>query len=68
MGLSLALKSLTGNEASQFKRLRVGDCVMLGFVPASTASCHFSNGGLNRPTQHFILKGKDGVWDGTEIS
>jgi hypothetical protein len=26
------------------------------------------NGGLNRSTQHFILKGKDGVWDGTEIS
>ena len=25
-------------------------------------------GGLNRSTQHFILGGKDGVWDGTEIS
>ena len=25
-------------------------------------------GGLNRSTQHFILEGKDGVWDGTEIS
>jgi hypothetical protein len=25
-------------------------------------------GGLNRSMQHFILKGKDGVWDGTEIS
>jgi hypothetical protein len=25
-------------------------------------------GGLNRSMQHFILEGKDGVWDGTEIS
>ena len=25
-------------------------------------------GGLNRSTQHFILEGKDGVWDGTTIS
>jgi hypothetical protein len=25
-------------------------------------------GGLNRSTQHFILAGKDGVWDGTKIS
>src|SRR3984893_8330490 len=25
-------------------------------------------GGLNRSPQHFILEGKDGVWDGTEIS
>ena len=25
-------------------------------------------GGLNRSTQHFILGGKDGVWDGTKIS
>jgi hypothetical protein len=25
-------------------------------------------GGLNRSTQHFILEGKDGVWDGTKIS
>jgi hypothetical protein len=25
-------------------------------------------GGLNRSSQHFILEGKDGVWDGTEIS
>jgi hypothetical protein len=24
--------------------------------------------GLNRSLQHFILEGKDGVWDGTEIS
>src|SRR6202035_1415312 len=23
-------------------------------------------GGLNRSTQHFILEGKDGVWDGTK--
>jgi hypothetical protein len=27
-----------------------------------------SAGGLNRSLQHFILEGKDGVWDGTEIS
>src|SRR3954451_6510662 len=26
------------------------------------------SGGLNRSSQHFILEGKDGVWDGTEIS
>ena len=25
-------------------------------------------GGLNRSPQHFVLEGKDGVWDGTEIS
>jgi hypothetical protein len=25
-------------------------------------------GGLNRSMQHFILEGKDGVWDGTKIS
>jgi hypothetical protein len=25
-------------------------------------------GGLNRSPQHFILEGKDGVWDGMEIS
>ena len=23
---------------------------------------------LNRSPQHFILEGKDGVWDGTKIS
>ena len=28
----------------------------------------FFDGGLNRSPQHFILEGKDGVWDGTEIS
>jgi hypothetical protein len=28
----------------------------------------FISGGLNRSTQHFILEGKDGVWDGTKIS
>jgi hypothetical protein len=28
----------------------------------------FLTGGLNRWPQHFILEGKDGVWDGTEIS
>jgi len=28
----------------------------------------FNKGGLNRSPQHFILDGKDGVWDGTEIS
>jgi hypothetical protein len=28
----------------------------------------FIPGGLNRSTQHFILEGKDGVWDGTKIS
>jgi hypothetical protein len=27
-----------------------------------------STGGLNRSMQHFILEGKDGVWDGTKIS
>jgi len=26
------------------------------------------DGGLNRSTQHFILAGKDGVWNETEIS
>src|SRR6476660_5413690 len=30
--------------------------------------CLFCEGGLNRSMQHFILEGKDGVWDGTEIS
>src|ERR1700738_2824068 len=34
----------------------------------SSASCPFVTGGLNRSPQHFILEGKDGVWDGTEIS
>jgi len=33
--------------------------------PALSPQCA---GGLNRSTQHFILEGKDGVWDGTEIS
>src|ERR1700737_670229 len=36
-----------------------------------TVSCRerlFLPGGLNRSPQHFILEGKDGVWDGTEIS
>jgi len=26
------------------------------------------DGGLNRSLQHFILEGKDGVWDETKIS
>jgi hypothetical protein len=30
--------------------------------------CLHYAGGLNRSTQHFILEGKDGVWDGAEIS
>src|ERR1700731_1451985 len=30
--------------------------------------CPLLGGGLNRSPQHFILEGKDGVWDGTEIS
>ena len=30
--------------------------------------CPLCPGGLNRSTQHFILEGKDGVWDGTKIS
>jgi hypothetical protein len=30
--------------------------------------CPLLSGGLNRSPQHFILEGKDGVWDGTEIS
>jgi len=32
------------------------------------AECRLLAGGLNRSTQHSILEGKDGVWDGTEIS
>src|ERR1039458_1836878 len=32
------------------------------------ALCPLLGGGLNRSPQHFILEGKDGVWDGTEIS
>src|ERR1700726_3937625 len=44
-------------------RLRVKN----GSGRAGTA-CPFYPGGLNRSTQHFILEGKDGVWDGTEIS
>ena len=31
-------------------------------------NCPLYPGGLNRSTQHFILEGKDGVWDGTKIS
>ena len=27
----------------------------------AASACPLSEGGLNRPTQHFILKGKDGV-------
>src|SRR6202022_3790278 len=37
----------------------------------TTGTCRLSPlypGGLNRSPQHFILEGKDGVWDGTEIS
>jgi hypothetical protein len=34
----------------------------------NTAFFPRSVGGLNRSPQHFILEGKDGVWDGTEIS
>jgi hypothetical protein len=30
--------------------------------------CPLLGGGLNRSPQHFILEGKDGVWNGTEIS
>src|ERR1700694_3597835 len=30
--------------------------------------CPSLRGGLKRSPQHFILEGKDGVWDGTEIS
>jgi hypothetical protein len=30
--------------------------------------CPICFGGLNRSPQHFILEGKDGVWDGTAIS
>jgi hypothetical protein len=30
--------------------------------------CPVRVGGLNRSPQHFILEGKDGVWDGTAIS
>ena len=33
-----------------------------------SATCPVRLGGLNRSPQHFILEGKDGVWDGTEIS
>ena len=34
----------------------------------SQIQCPLLGGGLNRSTQHFILEGKDGVWDGTKIS
>ena len=37
-------------------------------VCCETAFSPELGGGLNRSTQHFILEGKDGVWDGTEIS
>jgi hypothetical protein len=36
-----------------------------GDVPVEFPLCP---GGLNRSLQHFILKRKDGVWDGTKIS
>ena len=35
---------------------------------APVSECPLVGGGLNRSPQHFILEGKDGVWDGTEIS
>jgi hypothetical protein len=36
-------------------------------LPADSR-CPLWGGGLKRSPQHFILEGKDGVWDGTEIS
>jgi len=39
-----------------------------GFSGISRARCPHFPGGLNWSPQHFILEGKDGVWDGTEIS
>ena len=40
----------------------------LADFPEQPIRCPLLGGGLNRSTQHFILEGKDGVWDGTEIS
>jgi hypothetical protein len=37
-------------------------------IQTSPAPSPLCPGGLNRSPQHFILEGKDGVWDGTEIS
>jgi hypothetical protein len=47
-----------------------GPCLSWVKLPhgAKTASCPFLHGGLNRSTQHFILEGKDGVWDGSKVS
>ena len=63
-------------------RLKISFCEIFGVSRFSTfatisartghadaaAACPLLRGGLNRSTQHFILEGKDGVWDGTEIS
>jgi hypothetical protein len=40
-----------------------GDCEANGYIWDPD-----NHGGLNWSPQHFILDGKDGVWDGTEIS
>ena len=45
--------------------------VSIGSIAADLGCPHhvrFAAGGLNRSPQHFILEGKDGVWDGTAIS
>ena len=55
------------------RRAKAAECNQLPFMAANghgaaVAACQLLGGGLNRPRQHFILEGKDGVWDGTEIS
>jgi hypothetical protein len=64
----------TRNQKGAIRRLGI-----YVVAPASTRDCGraplpgsdaflFWGGGLNRSTQHFVLEGKDGVWDGTKIS
>jgi hypothetical protein len=62
--LVINLKTALGREVpmlleSACGTLRHADCA---------SECPLIEGGLNRSPQHFILEGKDGVWDGTEIS
>jgi hypothetical protein len=52
----VARKQTLGQCRKRVKELSVSKC-LLGYT-----------GGLNRSMQHFILEGKDGVWDGTKIS
>jgi hypothetical protein len=49
-----AMATMTREVLKHFKRMRSEENLLVG--------------GLNRSTQHFILEGKDGVWDGTKIS